>query len=292
MALEALGNVLTNNTANDFVSALTGQVGKAYVLFHKPVDTRGKNEKNEQSTLGEGETARMQRLAGKLMAKGNSPEAKGSRGVGANLFGMDTSLVAMAGQESYIPMRVQYNPSSIRFTGKAGLIRRDSPDNQGLSAVQTPAETNMHLELLFDATNVKDAFMLESLNVASVGALAQKGMQVAQAAQGKEYSVRDVTELFVAAVSFSQYRVVGFVWNKMIFWGEMTSVTVQYSMFSKAGNPIRAKVGLDLRQDMADGDGEYDTEKYWRDAYTEMFKTKYQTTATGSKNALQNIVQW
>ena len=66
---------------------------------------------------------------------------------------------------------------------------------------------------------------------------------------------------------------VGFAWNKMIFWGELVGVNVQYTMFNKTGAPIRAKVTIQIRQDQAvNGEKPYKTEENWEKAFQAMFQ--------------------
>ena len=62
-------------------------------------------------------------------------------------------------------------------------------------------------------------------------------------------SVRQMVELLVAATVFPSTRWIGFAWNKMIFWGELVYVDATYTMFDTSGEPVRAKVAIQIRQD-------------------------------------------
>jgi hypothetical protein len=106
----------------------------------------------------------------------------------------------------------------------------------------------MQVQLDFDDTDIRDAFM---------------------------YGVQDISEVFVGAMVRPSTRWVAFVWNRMIFWGELNNVTVRYTMFNPAGSPIRSQVTLCIRQDRSLEDASrYATEKEWDKAFDKMFCTK------------------
>ena len=149
----------------------------------------------------------------------------------------------------------------------------------------------MSMELIFDDTNNKDAFMMDAelpllSEITSVGGLTQRIEQGAAALTGKKYSVQDATELFIAAMAQNFTRLVGFAWNKLIFWGELVGVNVQYTMFNKEGAPIRARVGVQIRQDQAVGSGDpYATEKEWEKAFENLFQANTGNNAFGIGNS-------
>jgi len=136
-----------------------------------------------------------------------------------------------------------------------------------------------------------DAEMPLLSEITSVGGLTQRLEQGVTALQGKKYSVQDSTELFIAAMAQNFTRLIGFAWNKMIFWGELVGINVQYTMFNKAGAPIRAKVAIQIRQDQAVGtEDAYATEKEWEKAFDKMFSANAGNNAFGIPNS--NATNW
>ncbi len=271
-----------NTIESGLVSGLTGNINKAYILMHRPELSPTEKEMSEVGNFG------IQNAAKALQtALGNKKGRNlGISGSGLNGLSVDSTFTAIANSTNYIPVQVQFNPSSISFQGMGGEIRRESVGGAGENQFQqfdTPSETTMSMELIFDDTNNKDAFMMDGempllSDITSVGGLTQRIEQGVTALQGKKYSVQDTTELFVAAMVQSFTRMVGFAWNKMIFWGELVGVNVQYTMFNKAGAPIRAKVTIQIRQDQAvNGEQPYKTEEKWEKAFEAMFKDNQKT---------------
>ena len=270
----------SNTVLNGLGSGITGNINKAYILLHKP----------ELNPAEEAEAAQSGGIASKGLAgaaallksgvSGTNGRSMGVSGSSLNALSTDSTLTAVANLANYIPVQVQFNPAAISFQGMGGEIRRESVGGAGENQFQQfdiPSETVMSLELMFDDTNNKDAFMMDAempllSEIASAGGMVQRIEQGVDALRGKQYSVQDTTELFVAAMVQNFTRLVGFAWNKIIFWGELVGVNVQYTMFNKQGNPIRAKVSLQIRQDQSvDDNGPYATEKHWEKAFNKMF---------------------
>jgi hypothetical protein len=154
-----------------------------------------------------------------------------------------------AAASSFLPVKVQYNPKAISFSGTQSMNRRSGVGGEEqFQQVNAPVETIMQVQLDFDDTDIRDAFM---------------------------YGVQDISEVFVGAMVRPSTRWVAFVWNRMIFWGELNNVTVRYTMFNPAGSPIRSQVTLCIRQDRSLEDASrYATEKEWDKAFDKMFCTK------------------
>lgn len=269
-------------------SSITGNVNKAYILMHEP-DVSAIDNLGATSDLGT-----LTGAAGGMAAISAAMSSTNSLGI-SSVFGMDKSIIMASKQFGYIPVKVQFNPSTITFTSQGGQIKRETVGGAGenqFQQVDIPSETVMSVELYFDDVNVMDAFMFDTLDVASVSGAYQKGKEMA----GK-YSVRDISELFIAAMIQSYTRVVGFVWNKMTFWGELVGANCQFTMFNKSGEPIRSKVTLQIRQDQAikasDGTiNPYATEKQWNKAFDEMFKADIGKGLLGNGNAVSNILNF
>ncbi|MGN0411683.1 MAG: hypothetical protein ACI4FV_01505 [Lachnospiraceae bacterium] len=272
---------------NGLVSGVTGNTNRAYILMHIPFKDLGTDYNSPMNIMN---------AAFELQ---NAPYNAGLLKSGLSAMGYDSKLRETANNNYYIPVQVQFNPSSIRFSGMAGEIRRDSVGGYGENQFQqfdSPAETVLGMQLIFDDTNNKDAFMMDAeipvlSEIASIGGLTQRIEQGVSALRGKEYSVQDATELFVGAMTQNYTRMVGFAWNKMVFWGELVSTSVQYTMFNKTGAPIRATVDIQIRQDKAaTKDSAYKTEKQWDDAFDDMFKANAGNNAFGIKNS--NATNW
>lgn len=262
--------------AQGLVSGVTGNINKAYMLMHRPELIPDLDDMTGKKNLGS--LTGLSAAAAKLQ-----DENFAASGNMFNALSMDKTLAGVVNEANYILVPVQFNPSSIAFQGMGGEIRRESVGGSGENQFQQfdiPSETTLAMELIFDDTNNKDAFMMDAempllSEIASVGGLTQRIEQGMSALAGKKYSVQDQTELFIAAMVQNFTRLVGFAWNKMIFWGELVGVNVQYTMFNKAGAPIRAKVAIQIRQDQAiGGDEPYQTEKKWEQAFEDMFKSK------------------
>ena len=260
-----------SSVTQGLVSGLTGNVNKAYVLFRQPVKDEQKKTKSVQGGLT--------RLS--VVLSRGTETAGGSQTGFSSAFGVDSSLSSLSNNAGYIPVQVQYNPSSISFSGTGSGRKTEETvggnNNKSYTTYDSPSRISMRVDLIFDDTRNTDAFMAESsmLSVSNLAQSAVRGVGQAikeQSAAGlfhTEYSVQDISELFVAAMPDSYSRYVGFVWNKMVFWGELTSADVEFSMFNKSGNPIRSKVSLTMEQE---AQGSTSMQKAWEKAFQELVK--------------------
>lgn len=269
---------MANAIVSGLGAAVTGNINKAYILLHRPELNPAKEKKSgsiQQPGLAQ---------AAASLKSGIQETSSRELGISSSVLGIaggvDKNLQSAANAAEFIPVQVQFNPASISFQGNGGEIRRESVGGAGENEFQQfdrPAETILGMDLYFDDTNNKDAFMVDAelplfSEIASAGGMVQRLEQGVSALTGKSYSVQDVTELFVAAMVQNFTRLVGFAWNKMIFWGELTGVSLNYTMFNKAGAPIRAKVSIQIRQDQSVGvQGAYATEDQWEEAFEKLF---------------------
>lgn len=271
-------SLLQNNMVNNFLSSVTGNTNKAYILLNKNPDP----SRDASGDVISG----MANLASSL--QGVVESAAKNQLSFTSLSGMSGAL----GTGSYMPVQVQYNPNAISFSGTQGRIRRSGVGGQDqFQQLDVPVETVMSVELTFDDTNIKDAFMYEKLSVTNLGGIVQTVEDVGRMFKGG-YSVQDLSEVFVGAMVRPSTRWVAFVWNKMIFWGELTSAQVRYTMFNPSGSPIRSKVTLRIRQDAQPGKNPYATEKTWENAFDQMFKTKYKTNGFNVSNKVSNFLNF
>lgn len=294
-----------DSIVNGLVSGITGNTNRGYILMHRPDKDPAAEEmktktKEEIAAERNAVTGGLSELASTLQnpaaaaggAVSNALKSAGNSALSA--MGKDSALTTAANEKDYIPVKIQFNPSSISFSGRGGRIRRESVGGFGENQFQqfdSPVETVLGMQLILDDTNNKDAFMMDAelpllSEITSVGGLVQRMEQGVSALRGKEYSVQDATELFVAAMTQYYTRMVGFAWNKMIFWGELVGVSVQYTMFNKTGAPIRATVDLEIRQDKAvTGQKAYATEEQWETTFNNLFKENDGNNAFGIKNS-------
>lgn len=287
-----------SQTGSNLLASITGNVNKAYILLPCPRAVWNNTIKrtNVRDLFENSQTRELKNAAAALLqnttADSNINLAGGLMGAdNTSFFGVSNSLVTKAQAQGFVPIQVQYNPSSIVMESEAG---RDTKEHNGfLEQVNTPEETVLKMELIFDDMNLKDAFMWDVLSV-STGAVLQTGKQLANAAAGKYYSVQNKAEIFVGAITKPQSRVAGLIWNDMILFGEMVAVSVEYTMFNKQGDPVRAKVGIQIRQDepTAGGDLAAAIKQYWEEAYKKLFISNYQGGARSVRNAAQNLINW
>lgn len=170
----------------------------------------------------------------------------------------------------YNMIEVQYNPKSLslRTTGgpnvtiSAGM--GNAAENQ-ITQTNLEVETLLRCELVFTDVKIMDAFMMEgktSLNL-------QTGVEIAKGL-GK-HSVQRQVDGFLSLLAQCYTRQVIFAWGQTVFRGELTSVSANYKMFNRKGNPIMATVGITIRQGSEVQYG-YD-EGYWRKMFEKVFKT-------------------
>lgn len=189
-----------------------------------------------------------------------------------------TSVMTQAKSAGYHVMEVKYNPRSIQFYANSGNQVMSGPAGGGANMqIQStmPAMMTMQVELLFDDTNIQDAFMMEKFTNATAGAaVTDIAGIVRNAKSGADgdggYSVRDQIEGMIALITQSETRQVVFYWGDMVFAGEIISVNAKYTMFNPMGHPVRGTVGLTIKEGGPDTDTGND--KYWDDAYEALLK--------------------
>jgi hypothetical protein len=293
-----------SQTSTNLLSSLTGNVNKAYLLLPRP------KARQTASASGTGFKAQLASAASNMENRIQTTQlrnaaaalqgASGLAGSTANtsVFGVSSSVVAKANAAGFIPIQVQYNPSSLSLESAAGRTIRQSVGGSGESMFQqmeVPEETVLRMELVFDAVNIKDAFMWDNLRL-STGDILQAGKSLATAAKGG-YTVHKTVEALIGAICRAPSRIVGVVWNKMYFWGEMFDIRAEYTMFNRDGNPVRAKVALQIRQDepTSTSNGRMasatvQTDQYWKEAYQKLFKSVYEGGAVDGSSKIGNLL--
>lgn len=175
--------------------------------------------------------------------------------------------------KGFIPVQVQYNPSSITMNSVGGNIKNfETMGNEKLNSMtSTDKQTSTYLsvDLIYEDINVADAFGSQSLDT--------KGLEGGDKKVFKEddefsdvYSVKKPVEGLLSLMMEKETRQVIFVWNNMFFHGVMTSVSVNFTMFNKIGMPIKAKVSLQIQQSNTDESFASDRQ-YWDSAFDTAF---------------------
>ncbi len=187
-----------------------------------------------------------------------------------------SSLSALLGEnsfystDSYIPMEVQYNPSSIRLysTGRGSGGYMIGSNNVTQSA-QLISQTNMDFELIFEDINNQDAF-----DMTSMGFNVETIYDMAKNIYGGPFSVINQVQGLLGLIHNVALQDMIFLWGDMGFKGNLTDVNVEYTMFNKDGNPIYAKVRMSMQHIYDEND--QDDKKYWDNVIKKVFnKNEY-----------------
>ena len=179
-------------------------------------------------------------------------------------------------QSGFLPMPVQYNPASLRMNTMGGrIIKYTAVGNETPNSIQnTDKETSTYLsvQLVFEDINNADAFGKSTFSDATVNisnsAEVLKSTVINAAKEG--YSVRRETEGLMSLLMTKRTRQIIFVWNNMFFHGDLLSVDINYTMFNKLGNPIKATVDLQIQQSNANATFTSDME-YWNEVFEKAF---------------------
>ncbi len=256
-----------SSIANNLASSVTGSVGKAYVLLCDPNSSQYNRISGIRKRSQGGRSRESLVQLAKKLNRGVLESGDRKMGYSA-ILGADRKLQETASDSGYIPVRVQYNPNSLSLTGQGGAIRQKGVGGGAFAdflQYEAPSEVSLGVELLFDDTDPVNAFPATSVCAEN---LVRRGIGKAAslaARREREYSVQDISELFVAAIMDCRTRQAGFVWNKMLFWGELTEAAVQFTLFNRLGDPIRSKVSLRIRQ-------ETKKDTYWAYYWEEAFQ--------------------
>lgn len=202
----------------------------------------------------------------------------------------------------YYDMPVQYNPSTLSLSSRAGLIEEEGPGEAGIGSRKSavlPPETSLSVELIFEAIDNDGAFLSNTKQQKMEEALGKKRSyhpEAKQKAEGPEDFVqRQVDGLLSLVMQVSTKQVV-FIWGDMNFGGELEDVSARYTMFGPKGNPIRASVDLTIRQAASDSDSQMNSseEAYWKDAWKSFKKLagkqKEEQSLTGQYESAQELL--
>ena len=171
---------------------------------------------------------------------------------------------------NYLALEVQYNPSSVYLETVAGSQMSVSGSTMGDATNQQmrtnvePTATTLSVQLLFDAVNAQDSFMMSNLAPTVGNAVTA----VSNLAKG-DYSVKPQMDGIMSLLTLAYTRQVLFFWSKMCFQGELSSVSSHYKMFNTKGNPVRGEIRLTIRQE-ENPRAKYENQ-YWQKAFDKAF---------------------
>ena len=175
--------------------------------------------------------------------------------------------------KGFLPVEVQYNPSSLQFRTVGGPIHTyTAMGNETMNAMSTTdkkTSTYMSVQLVYENINVADAFGSSSMST-NVSDVISTGASVLKNLFGDGYSVKKPVEGLLSLLLTKETRNIIFVWNNMFFHGELVSAQADFTMFNKLGHPIRANVTLEIQQSNSDNLFASD-KQYWNDAFDQVF---------------------
>lgn len=125
---------------------------------------------------------------------------------------------------SVTTLRIQFNPSSLRFTSgeanagreKADIAHRENGQTRTALAENTSVVVRVSVKLVFDRTVYADC------------------------------SVQPEVERFIAIVRNPYVRQVAFHWGTMCYRGVVKDMNAEYVLFDQEGTPMRATVDFTI----------------------------------------------
>ena len=160
----------------------------------------------------------------------------------------------LAGTKAYIikatdpssPLEVQFNPSEYKITDSVDYheeTRRG--DSEPVVSYQGTATSTLNVKLYFDCDEEKSIASLAG-NIMSL--LNEPPADAAQMMNNPLLKkVDQIVQLTRIDGDEHMPPVVGFVWGSLQFIGYMNSATTTYTMFDKAGRPLRATVDIVMK---------------------------------------------
>ena len=249
---------------NSLTGSVLGGIQKAYLIIHKT---------DAQSISSAQVTAAAQNA---LLSAASNASAGALSGA---LNGAGAAATVLQVQYNPTTLSIQANAEAIPFTYLQQNVDNGIP-NQNLR----PPMVVLSVELIFDAMNPQDAFMLDKARL-SVGTMVSNVAGIVQSTKGG-YTVQPQTEGLLAALMRANTRLVTFRWADMAFTGQLIEVQADYTMFSVSGKPIRSKVRMNIAQQVeSDADC-----KYWDSALDNMFKSGDEVSLKGAGQKLGNLV--
>ena len=201
--------------------------------------------------------------------------------------GTSAAAAATAAGANSLTLEVQYNPSTISINANANNVPfqylQQNLDNGIPNQNTRPPSIVLAVDLIFDAVNNKDAFMMDKFRL-SAGDVVSAVSAVSTAKNGG-YTVQPQTNGLVAALMRESTRNVTFQWADLSFTGEVSEVQARYTMFSVSGKPVRSVVRLNIVQQVTGSSAA----AAWNRAFDKAFGNQDVSTSTGGKSALSQL---
>lgn len=185
----------------------------------------------------------------------------------------------------YCTLKVQFNPNQLHFTSTADSCHAGGIGDSGsndTAQIIGPSITTMDVTLVFDAMNVKDAFMWEKYRLSANDLV----MDITAAANRKSYRVDHIVNALLALSIHGATRHVIFQWSDLTFSGELTGIKATYTMFNPSGRPIRAEIAITITERLEKD--EKHRESYWEGAFNKIFGSGSENTTLNGKSILDN----
>ncbi len=188
---------------------------------------------------------------------------------------------------SFIKVKVQYNPATIRLSTVNGRIQKRNTDEgvDRLNIYKFSGKSKLSFDLVFDDVDNANAFMLENLTP-NVGNVVAKSSDM-MSHEKHFHSVRKRMDAMMSLLYGDNSRQVIFFWAKMVFRGTLTNVQNTFTMFNPQGNPIRGVMHLDLVQEKGNAKLSFQ-EQYWEEAFANAFKKNNTLGGQSTLSALTN----
>ena len=174
---------------------------------------------------------------------------------------------------------LQFNPSSIHIDASGGglepVYNTVVPEKEGdekkagslsIKYRRGKEHINIRISTVFDALSITEAFMGDDFNIENFAKGLGKYITSKLSDSSAQYSIRPVMEGFLAAFSESYRQMVYFVWGELTYTGILTGVDCTYTMFNRAGEPVRATVNFNILSSEANKD------HFWEDRYDYIVK--------------------
>ena len=192
----------------------------------------------------------------------------------------------------------QFNPEEISISGYGGEElpiqnygrapdHKDDPAKKEhrRGSIMDSAKTHidMNFKLVFDKTNIQDAFYSDKFTLSGTNIAKGAGTAIAKAV-GKSYSVQNEVEALTAIVRDNNKRLARFVWGDMIYEGVINTINAEYVMFNTNGEPCRAFVNVGMI--LYDEDVSGANTKIWKDKYMDEI---YSVKSSRIKDAARSV---
>lgn len=171
--------------------------------------------------------------------------------------------------------KVQYNPTEI--TINAGEPRGKSKKNK-LYKTGTSRE-HKTAEYKTEQYSIRVTVPLKFDNSPEYEKYISAGAPINET----QLSVQTETEAFIAMIRNPNIRYLIFSWGAICYEGELSSMSGQYTMFTKSGIPIRAELSLTIKcKDINDG-------RQWFGMYSKAFSGGIKNKFNTSNNSINGL---